>query len=85
MKFYKNLYWFLLNDDQLLPMPHHTSEQKTEIAKQILCGTVVIWVSLNDEDNVCEECGCLINNERELDLMLCKKCAEENGDWDDDS
>lgn len=52
--------------------------KKTEIA-ELVCGT---WRALKEEDNVCENCGCLITNERELDLMLCKKCAEENGDWD---
>lgn len=58
---------------------------KNEIAEHRVCGTGVMWWPLNDEDNVCEECGCLINDERELDLSLCKKCAEESGDWNVDS
>ena len=55
--------------------------KKTEIAEQQVYGSIVLWTALKEEDNVCENCGCFINNERELDLMLCKKCAEENGDW----
>ena len=57
--------------------------KKTDIAEQKVYGTVVLWTCLNEKDNVCEECGCLINKERELDLMLCKKCAKENECWED--
>jgi hypothetical protein len=73
------------NTRKLLGDNKRNELKKTAIAEQRVCGTGVMWWPLNDQDNVCEECGCLINDERELDLSLCKKCAEESGDWNVDS
>jgi anaerobic ribonucleoside-triphosphate reductase len=58
-----------------------TELKRTEIAEQRVCGTGFMWWALNEDDDVCEECGCLISGERELEISLCRKCAEESGDW----
>jgi hypothetical protein len=58
--------------------------KKTEIAEQMVIGTVFIWLPLNKDDDVCEWCGCMITDERELDIMSCRQCAEAGGYWEEE-